>query len=103
MFVGQRCREPVRKSRAVKFRLGLVQAEAAIAALPESCEPLLVTGEPASVTEIVSDEVLLALPLVALHGQGSTCHEFIKDYQPPKDAKRENPFAVLAELKQKQT
>lgn len=99
----QRCLEPVVQTLDLKFRLGLVQDEAAVAGLPERYEALLVTGEPASVADIVSDEVLLALPLVPLHQQDARCEGIMKDYQPSADETRESPFALLAELKQKQT
>jgi len=98
----QRCLEPVKQALDLVFRLGLVQDEAAIAALPEHYEALLVTGEPARVADIVSDEVLLALPLVPLHENDSRCQSVLKEYQPQADEPRESPFAILEELKQKQ-
>jgi uncharacterized metal-binding protein YceD (DUF177 family) len=52
------------------------------------------------VAEVVSDEVLLALPIVPMHGDQSECRALSEDYVPVKD-ERENPFAVLAQLKQK--
>jgi hypothetical protein len=36
-----------------------------------------------------------------MHADDSKCYEFVKDYQPVQQAERENPFAMLAELKQK--
>lgn len=98
----QRCLEPVSRLLDLEFRLGMVRDEASIAALPDRYEALLVTGEPARTIEIVSDEVLLALPLVALHEDDRRCLGVLKDYEAPEDEQRENPFAVLAELKQKQ-
>ncbi|MDX1698215.1 MAG: YceD family protein [Thiohalobacterales bacterium] len=97
----QRCLEPVTETLDLKFRLGVVQDEAAAAALPPRYEALLVTGEPTSVAEIISDEVLLALPLVPVHADDSRCRSFLQDYQVQEGEKREHPFAVLAELKQK--
>ncbi len=98
----QRCLEPVATQLDVKLRLGLVRDETAAAGLPEKYEPLVVTSEPASTADIVSDEVLLALPLVPMHVEDSRCLDFTKDYQLPESELRENPFAVLAGLKQKQ-
>ncbi|MGB5261443.1 MAG: YceD family protein [Gammaproteobacteria bacterium] len=102
MLQCQRCLEPVEQALDLKFRLGLVQNEAAIAGLPEHYEALLLTGEPASVADIISDEVLLALPLVPLHQRDARCEGIMKDYQPSANETRESPFAVLAKLKQKQ-
>ena len=99
----QRCLEPVTRPLNLKFRLGIVSDEAAAAALPEHYEALLVTDEPASLAEIISDEVLLALPLVPVHEDDDRCQGLMKDYQAPEREPRENPFAVLAELKQKRT
>ena len=95
--------EPVMQALDLTFRLGMATDEAGLAALPGSYEGLLVTGEQASIAEIVSDEVLLAMPLVALHGDDSRCRGTLKDYQPQEGEARESPFAVLAELKQKQS
>jgi uncharacterized protein len=44
---------------------------------------------------------LLALPIVALHDDRGACRELMKEYQPSDGLQRENPFAALAELKQK--
>ena len=102
MLKCQRCLEPVSRKLDLKFRLGLVRDETLASSLPERYEALIVTGEPSSIADIVSDEVLLALPLVPLHAEDdSDCREFLKDYQPGDEA-RESPFAVLAGLKQKQ-
>jgi uncharacterized protein len=98
----QRCLGPMRLPLDLKFRLGLVHEATAAGSLPDYYEPLLITGEPASIADIVSDEVLLALPLVPLHVNDGRCQAFTKDYLPPKSKTRPNPFAVLAGLKQKQ-
>lgn len=97
----QRCLEDMLLPLDVEFRLGLVRTEAAAEQLPERYDPLLVTTEPACIADIVSDEVLLALPIVALHNDRAECLELTKEYQTPEGARRENPFAALAELKQK--
>jgi uncharacterized protein len=98
----QRCLETLTRALDIDFRLGLVRSQEAAARLAHRYEPLLVTAEPARIADIVSDEVLLALPFAPVHEDRDECHELHKDYQPSADAQRENPFAVLAELKQKQ-
>jgi uncharacterized protein len=97
----QRCLENMAMPLDLKFRLGLVQSHAAANHLPARYEPLIVAAEPASTAEIVADEVLLALPIVPVHEDESDCRGLLKDYQPSGSEARENPFAVLAELKQK--
>ena len=97
----QRCLENMILPLDVKFRLALIRDKDAINDLPDWYEPLLVSAEPAIIAEILSDEVLLALPIVPLHGVMDECQGLVKNYQPPAEAQRENPFAALAELKQK--
>jgi uncharacterized protein len=97
----QRCLEPMEYPLDVTFRLGLVHSQEQSQGLSDRYEPLLITGEPASLAEIITDEVLLALPIVPLHGGTSTCRPPVRDHQTPANSQRENPFAVLAKLKQK--
>jgi uncharacterized protein len=98
----QRCLEELTRTLDVEFRLGLVRSQEAAARLAHGYEPLLVTAEPSSIAEIVSDEVLLALPFAPVHEDLDECHGLYEDYQSPAEPQRENPFAVLAGLKQKQ-
>jgi len=98
----QRCLEGMALALDLGFRLGLLCDESAVGTLAEGYEPLVVTAEPAYIADIISDEVLLALPIVPLHKDSDECHAHVKAYKPPQDEQRENPFAVLAELKHKQ-
>lgn len=98
----QRCMEGMTLPLDLGFRLGLLRDERAIDTLSDRYEPLLVTAEPANIADIVADEVLLALPIVPLHRDSGRCNADLKAYKPPEDEQRENPFAVLAGLKQKQ-
>ena len=98
----QRCLEPLRMALDLSFRLGIVRSSEAARDLHERYEPLIVAAEPTRIADIVADEVLLALPLVPVHGDDAQCHEFVKAYRSPDGVTRENPFAVLARLKQKQ-
>jgi uncharacterized protein len=97
----QRCLEPMEYPLDVTFRLGLVHSQEQMQGLSDRYDPLLLTGEPASLAEVITDEVLLALPIVALHGGENTCQPPVTDYQTPANSQRESPFAVLAQLKQK--
>ena len=49
--------------------------------------------------EVIEDELILGLPLVALH-EGGSCNEYwhVSD-NVPEEAERENPFLVLEKLK----
>jgi uncharacterized protein len=97
----QRCLEPMAYLLDVTFRLGLVHSPEQMQRLSDRYEPLLLTGEPASLAEVITDEVLLALPIVPLHSGVGRCRPPAMDYQTPAGSRRENPFAVLAKLKQK--
>jgi uncharacterized protein len=97
----QRCLEPMDYPLDVAFRLGLVHSQEQMERLSDRYEPLLISGEPASLAEVITDEVLLALPIVPLHSGVSTCRPPATDYQISASSQRESPFAVLAQLKQK--
>lgn len=98
----QRCLEPLILPLALSFRLGIVRSNEAARALHARYEPLIVGAEPTRIAEIVADEVLLALPQVPVHGGNAQCNDFVKTYCSPERKARDNPFAVLAGLKQKQ-
>jgi uncharacterized protein len=101
----QRCLETMRYPIDSEFALALVRNTVEAEALPSHYEPLLVEGEPLFLRDIIEDELLLALPIVAMHKQeecsvnvssGQEAGETRKD---TGAAVKENPFAVLADLK----
>ncbi len=95
----QRCLGPMEFAVDSQFRLGLVHGEEDGQRLPSSYEPLIVASEPMSMAEIVEDEVILSLPIVAMHQEPHPC-AVVKQQEPlPEGKQRENPFAVLAQLK----
>lgn len=101
-LVCQRTLEPFVLPLTLESRLGLIKAEREEAALPPGCEPLLVSEDGRlSPTEVIEDELLLALPLVPVNPAASLPPEVTgagaeEDSAPgPSD----NPFAVLRELK----
>ena len=102
ILVCQRCMKDMTLPLDLEFRLGLLRDEHAVGTLPDCYEPLAVTAEPTYIADIIAEEILLALPIVPLHRGSDECHAFVKAYKPPEGKQRENPFAVLAELKQKQ-
>ena len=74
--------------------VGIVESEAAAEALPEDYEPLIVTEPRVRVAGLVSEELLLALPLVPRAPDSEPAGEAGEPASP--DTHR--PFAVLAEL-----
>lgn len=97
----QRCLRNMAYEVDSRIRLGIVTSRKAAEALPEYYDPLLVTGEEIQAADLVEDELILALPLVAMH-ETTECPVGDKfQQQAEAEPKRENPFAVLAELKKK--
>lgn len=93
----QRCLGEMRFPLDLHFKLGIVTSEAEGRRLPEGYEPLLATGDPVALAEIIEDEVILALPIVPLHSEDAACHTGYRNREP--EQQRENPFAVLEKLK----
>ena len=81
-------------------RLGLLRNEDGEAGLPEGYEPLLMPADGLlSPGEVVEDELILVVPVVAL-APGTEAME--ADWPPPEEESAQaNPFAALASLKSK--
>jgi uncharacterized protein len=104
----QRCLEavtlPVKADVSLAFVEGIEQA----GQLPEALDPCLVEDGGVFFRDLIEDELLLTLPQVALHETGA-CPADLKDRHvairdeavslEPDKRSGENPFAVLAELK----
>ena len=122
----QRCLEPVDVQLESNFTLGVVSSLSEARQLPESYEPLIADQGRLSLAELVEDEILLAMPAIAMH-QGS-CALSVDETSPAAARKVRNeqgqntesmynapstehvsttdegkphPFAALAELKEK--
>jgi uncharacterized protein len=102
----QRCLEPMDLpvSHAIDARLVSEGTEAE--AIPDHEDAVWVEARGLSLHTLVEDELLLSLPVVALHGRGSTCAEAALREFAQADvirAQREddsNPFAILQTLKE---
>jgi uncharacterized protein len=103
-LVCQRCLEPMRQPIRARASLGLVGSEAAAERLPEDYDPLIVGDDPLFLSDIVEDELILALPIVPMHDEdgcsaaGATSESAVKSDDSPQPV-AENPFAVLRKLK----
>jgi uncharacterized protein len=136
-MVCQRCLSAMALKIETEFNLGVVSSLKNARALPDNYEPLVADEVPISLTELIEDEILLALPVVAIHpdGQcarstgkvmaeidgavlerqasalkrkqslieeGDSMYNAAPDGQKEASAeKRQNPFAVLEQLKGK--
>lgn len=97
----QRCLEPVQLTVHAEPYLAWVKTDEQLAALPEDYEPLLSADGQVALKELVTDELLLALPLVPRHEGDAACGGFTEAAERPADPEeaRKNPFAELAKLK----
>jgi uncharacterized protein len=94
----ERCLNPVKQHIEGGFRFGLISSDEEANLLPEEFEPLIVTSVEPSVIDLVEDELLLSLPIVAKHDD--ECSEILQQHtnndQSQQDTYR--PFAALKDL-----
>lgn len=98
----QRCLEPLRVDVICDVSLALVPEGADTTKLDPRYEPLMVGEAPQRLSDLIEDEIILALPNFARHRRGE-CQ------MPPgadaggdgteQESTRENPFSVLESLK----
>jgi len=99
-LVCQRCLGPVHHAIEVERLLGVVTTEAQAERLPGIYDPLFVTEEPLLLREVIEDELILSLPIVPRHNDGECAPAVTGAGTDNKvGGARENPFAVLAGLK----
>ncbi|MGQ8363783.1 23S rRNA accumulation protein YceD [Glaciecola sp. 1036] len=101
-LICQRCNEGFSQEIEVEFCFSPVQGDEQAELLPDAYEPIEVNdhGE-IDLLQMLEDELILALPIVALHAE-EDCKVKSQDMQfgeIPSEQERENPFAVLKELK----
>ena len=103
--VCQRCMQPMRWPVVVKSRIALVSDYNAADRVPEGLEVFLVEADSVSVRDLVDEEILLALPHVARHEEGSECADSAMqlpgqeaEAEEDSDPQVQKPFAQLGEL-----
>ena len=110
----QRCMEDMEYQVDSRVCLGIVSTREAAERLTDEYDPLLLADNEITIAGIVEDELILALPIVAMH-EVKKCPMGAK-YLPTQEASdedegvaqeklssRKNPFAALAQLKDKLT
>ena len=95
----QRCLEELSVGLAPEVSAAVIGTEEEADALPEELDPLLCPDGELQLIELVQDELLLALPLIARHENDPHCRPLTRDNPGGDGAKRDNPFAVLSSLK----
>jgi uncharacterized protein len=95
----QRCLQPMMQDVDAQFSLGLVTNRREADLLPSHYDPLVVEQEHIPLLDIVEDELLLALPIVAMHAEG-TCRAAHGEHEEVRAGEdKSNPFSILEQLK----
>ena len=94
----ERCLEPVKRHIESDFRFGLITSEDEADSLPKEFEPLLAQDYELSLLELVEDEILLSLPIVARHDE--ECSEILQKHTANDSVQQDTyrPFAALKDL-----
>jgi len=94
----ERCLDPVKQHIESDFRFGLISSEDEADLLPREFEPLLVSDSGPSLVELVEDEILLSLPIVARHDE--ECSEILQKHKDDDRVQHDThkPFAALKDL-----
>jgi uncharacterized protein len=112
----QRCLEPMSIQVERDVHLALVHEDDEARALDAAYDPLLVDDQPVSLSALVEDEIILAMPDFARHAPGACSPPPGADdvADEPKgradqagdsagESGRDNPFLVLETIKQRKT
>jgi len=91
----QRCLENIILDLKVDFNLGFVKNESQGGGLNSRFELYVTENEELSTIELISDEVLLAIPMVTLHDYDCVTY---KDTDQVVEQKKQNPFAILKNI-----
>lgn len=103
-FCCQRCLQPVEQDISCSFAVCLVKNDSEAKDLPSAYEPVLVDGDGnLDPIELLEDELILALPLVAMHAvDAPECKKPIEvsiEETENKMQKVNQPFGILRDLK----
>ena len=98
----QRCMQPLEYAIDAQVQIGLASTEAETEAgrMPADLEPMLAPGGRISLGELVTEELLLSLPIVPLHDQAAQCVPVEEPGRNSRSSSGEThrPFARLGEL-----
>jgi uncharacterized protein len=91
----QRCLEPLRLPLSAATRVALVTSEAQAAGVPADLEPMLAPEGRTSLSALLTEELLLGLPIVPLHAACAPERAAAPGHDTPETHR---PFARLGEL-----
>jgi uncharacterized protein len=99
MLQCQRCLQPMEWPLEATSRIALIATEDEAARVPSEREPVLAPGGRISIGELLTEELLLLLPIVPLHEDRERCAgEPAAAVPAPPDGETHRPFAKLADL-----
>lgn len=98
----QRCLDTMPIEVNTENELAVVRDDEQARQLPGRLDPLLLGEEDCNLWSLVEDEVILGLPFVSYH-ETESCKQLLDEYTEPEvvepEAEKENPFAILEQLK----
>ena len=89
--------QPLEFALNSQVRVALLHSEAEAARVPEELEPVLAPGGRISIGELITEELLLSLPIVPLHEGDPRCAS-VPEAAAAAPADTHRPFAQLADL-----
>jgi len=94
----QRCLQPMERSLEAESHIALVGSEAAAGGAPLEREPVLAPGGRISIGELLTEELLLLLPIVPVHEDRERCATEPAAGEGAPHGETHRPFANLADL-----
>ncbi len=100
----QRCLDVVKVDLKADFAVQVIWSEDHLNRVASNYEPWLVEDRMANLSELLEDEILLALPLVNYHVVGECTGDAFLDVAAPEadGTIEDSPFSILEQLKKKQ-
>jgi uncharacterized protein len=94
----QRCLQPMERPLERVSHIALIASEEEAARVPKEREPVLAVGGRVSIGELLTEELLLLLPIVPLHEEHACAAGSAETVRAPPDGETHRPFANLADL-----
>ena len=106
-LICQRCMKEMDLPIALDFQLAFVRSEAEMERLPEGYEATLIDNTSMMLSDIIEDEILLALPPIPKHlDENCSADDVAEGWNSQQtnetnteSVKQDNPFDILASLK----
>jgi len=100
----QRCLESFRYEIINNFMLGIVRTEKEADRLPERYDPLLVSDLSLVLNDMVEEELIVSLPIVAMHEiDQCKAKQSFEILSSDAIVEKENPFKVIESLRSKRS